>query len=297
MFGKSIHRSITSEKSIFWAGGLPLLGMAGGLIAGCGLPDYRIELSNIPSSTTSLEVLVFPNTATTLATPKTLDPLPVTSVPSTGKLTFTLDLVDDLDKATAVVSVAARDSSNCIVAVGSVNTMGAAPALQVRAVALDLFALKPPVTSDRCRPKSGESTLLSVQRRTQGPYQGAEYQLLLYGWNLHGTHSPVVKSSAPVVYGGVFNNAPPALACDSSSCTGIPMAGGVMCKTGCTIDTTPTTLGSALIMLSIKPIEYTLPLVQKKEAVVPYLSTFPFSVQLDANASGNQAYTEGLASY
>ena len=44
-----------------------------------------------------------------------------------------------------------------------------------------------------------------------------------------------------------------------------------MCKTGCTIDTTPTTLGSALIMLSIKPIDYTLPLVQKKESVAPSL--------------------------
>ena len=292
-----MHRAVMSKTSLFGRGGLPLLGLAAGLIAGCGLPDFRIELSNIPSSTTSLEVLVFPNTATTLSTPKTLEPLPVASVPSTGKLTFTLDLVDDLDKATSVVSVAARDSSNCIVAVGSADSMGSPTGLQVRVVPLELLPLKPPVTSDRCRPKSDEATLLPVQRRTQGAYKSAEYQFLLYGWNLHGTHAPVVKSTAPVLYGGIYNNLPPALACDPSACIGVPTAGGVMCKTGCTLDTTPIVLGSALITLNVKPAEYTLPLIQPKEAVAPYLAAFPCSVQLDPNASGNQAYTEGQASY
>ena len=106
-----------------------------------------------------------------------------------------------------MVSVAARDSSNCIVAVGSVNTMGAAPALQVRAVALDLFALKPPVTSDRCRPKSGESTLLSVQRRTQGRTKAPSISSCSTAGTCMATHAPVVKSSAPVVYGGVQQRA------------------------------------------------------------------------------------------
>jgi hypothetical protein len=266
------------------------------LVSACVLPDYRVELSNLPSSTTSLEVMVFPNTMTTLASPKVVDPLPVASVPSTGKLSFTLDLVDDLDKAPMVVSVAARDSSGCIVAVGSVSS--AAPAgLQVRAVPVDLVTFKPPVTTDRCRPKANEATLLSVQRLTQGPYQGAEYQLLLYGWNLHGTHAPVVKSSAPIVYGGPLSNAPANLMCDPGPCMGIPTLGGTMCKTGCTLDTTATGLGSALITLTFKPINYTLPLVQKQDAVVPYLSTFPLTVQLDPGAMNYKIYPEGQASY
>ena len=97
MFGNSIHRSLRRENRS--------LGRRAAAARDGGRAYHRLRLAGLshraeqhPSSTTSLEVLVFPNTATTLATPKTLDPLPVTSVPSTGKLTFTLDLVDDLDK-------------------------------------------------------------------------------------------------------------------------------------------------------------------------------------------------------
>lgn len=276
---------------------LAALLVASGLATACGLPDYRVELSGVPSTATNLEVMIFPNTTTTLATPKTVDPLPLSSVPSTGKLSFTLDLVDDIDKAPAVVSVAARDAAGCIVAVGSASTAAPGAALQVRAVPLDLVAFKPPVTSARCRPGSNEATLLSVQRRTAGPYQGAEYQLLLYGWNLHGTHAPVVKSSAPVVYGGMFGVPPSNLKCDSTTCPGIPGFAGIMCNTDCALETTPSPLGSALITLTFKPVEYTLPLIQKKESVVPYMSTYPFTVQLDADAMNNQRYAEGQASY
>lgn len=297
MLANPTRRMDTLKKSSSRTWSLAALLATPALGAGCGLPDYRVELNNLPSNAASLEVMVFPDTMTTLAMPKTVDPLTLTTVPSTGKLSFTLDLVDDIDKAPAVISVAVLDSSKCIVAVGSVSTAAPGGGLQVRAVPLDLVALKPPVTTERCRPKANEATLLSVQRRTQGPYQGGEYQLLLYGWNLHGTHAPVVKSSAPVVYGGVFPSAPSNLMCDTNSCTGVQTAGGMMCKTGCALDTTPSSLGSALITLTIKPAEYTLPLIQKKEAVVPYLSTFPLTVQLDPGASGNQMYVEGQASY
>ncbi len=296
-----------SRKSIDWLALLKrsirtdsrLLPLALAALSACGLPDYRVEVSQVPRGTVTLEALVFPEpmgSASSPTAPKTVDPFPVTTIPSTNRLSFTLDFVDDLDKKPTVVSVAARDASGCIIGVGSARAEPPDSSLKVTPVLLDLVELEPPVTSDRCRPKAGEATLLSVMRRNIGAYMGTEYQLQLYGWNLHGMHAPVVTSSAPVLFGGMFAPLPSSPMCSTGTCS-MPFAGSMNCASNCQLAADAVPLGSALITLTLRPASYTLPLVPRQEAVIPFLAAFPLTVKLDPNASGNQAYTEGQMSY
>lgn len=279
---------------------LHLAGLLTLAAASCGLPEYRMLVSNIPKDGKALEVAAYvqatPTSEGALASDRIVADIPsgrtdlIVSVNLRG-------LYNSPDSA--VFAAIVRDAGGCITAVG--YTARAAPSPTVADVELPLLVPRFPALS-RQRCSTTGPILLDVQRQEQGPYGKTDFRLLIAGWDLAPTDQVTVQSQIVLQ----------PTSCQFQSCTDrcretvscLDAAGGpVLCRTGCTLTTIAEYLGPSRLILHIPEADN---VVQdwaggrtpiRESATLATMRGSPFQVTiLRASNSQSSSYTESKAS-
>ena len=226
------------------------LGLSG---FGCGVPEYRINVTAIPDGTTQLQVAAY--RAGTIAQDS-----PTFAV--TGprdSFSFGLNL-DGVESGQAAVSVAARREDGCILAVGTRSPLP--DAATGGDAELDLATPSPAVSTAACT--QDPPVILSVIRRQEGPLQSIRFSLLLQGWGFQPAAALSIQSTALVqcATGSDCNTACP------TTCSGMGMAGpgSGTCLTDCkvaTADSDSQHSGPGLVEIDLDPAKN---LLQRRDA-------------------------------
>lgn len=268
-------------------------------LASCGVPEYRMLVTNIPNDGKSLEVAAYVQ-----ATPTSEGALPsdriVADIP-TGRtdLRVSINLRGPYNAPdSAVFAAIVRDVGGCITAVGT--SARAAPASNVADVELPLFVPRFPGAS-RQRCSATGPILVDVQRQEQGPYGKTDFRLLIAGWDIAPTDQVTVQSKIVLQ----------PTSCQFQTCTDrcrdtvpcLDAAGGtVQCRTGCTLTTIPEYVGPSRLIVHLPEKDNVIqdwaggrtPI--KESATLATMRGSPFQVTiLRASTSQSSSYTESKA--
>lgn len=228
-----------------WALAIGLHGWLGWSLLGCGVPEYRIQVTSIPKDAAQLQVAAYVGGAIAADSPMFAVTGPRDS------FTFGLDLSRE-PEGLATISVAARGADGCLLAVGTRTDVP--PSSTGTDAALALVEPEPAVPAEVCRAAS--PVTLAVVRSQQGPLQSIRYSLLLQGWGFQPTATVAIRSTASVqcAAGSACNSA-----C-TAPCTGngIGMGGpgNGVCLTSCQVVADPSDIvhrGPALIEVNLEP--------------------------------------------
>ena len=267
--------------------------------ASCGLPEYRMLVTNIPKDGKALEVAAYVQ-----ATPTSEGALPsdriVADIPS-GRTELAVSVnLRGLYNApdSAVFAAIVRDVEGCITAVGYSDR--AAPSPTVADIELPLLWPKFPAAS-RQRCSATGPVLLDVQRHEQGPYGKTDFRLLVAGWDVAPTDQVTAKSLMVLQ----------PTSCQFKSCTDrcrdtvscLDAAGGtVECRTGCTLTTIAEYLGPSRLILHIPEADNVVQdsaggrTLIKESATLATMRGSPFQVTILRAATGqSSSYTESKA--
>lgn len=228
-----------------WALASAVYGWIGLFLFGCQVPEYRIQVTNIPKDTAELQVAAYVQGAIAADSPSFAVTGPRAS------FTFGLDL-SGVPEGEAALSVAARRADGCLLAVG---TSAAVPPSSTGSDApLQLVAPDPAVATTVC--KAATPVILAVIRSQQGPLQSIHYSLLVQGWGFQPTAKVSIQSTASVqcAAGSACNSA-----C-TSACVGPGMGmggpGSGTCLTDCAVVADESEIvhsGPALIQVNLDP--------------------------------------------
>lgn len=226
-------------------GPLPVAALLALSLAACGVPDHRISVNGIPAKTAQLQVAAYVDGALTADTPT----FAVTG--PRDRFTFGLNL-PATSGAPPTISVAARDASGCLLAVGTQTELP--PASSDTDGQLDLSVPEPAVGADACT--AAPPVLLAAIRRQAGPLSALRYSLLLQGWGLAPATRVSIKSTALVqcATGSLCNTACPTACTGGMGGMGGPGSG--TCLTGCALtlaDSDIIHVGPALIEVNFDP--------------------------------------------
>lgn len=228
-----------------WASVIGLHGWLLGSLLGCSVPEYRIMVTSIPKDTAQLQVAAYVGGAIAADSPKFAVTGPLDS------FTFGLDL-GGVPEGQATISVAARRSDGCLLAVGTRTEVP--PSSTGADAVLPLVEPEPAVAAEVC--KAASPVTLAVIRSQQGPLQSIHYSLLLQGWGFQPTATVAIRSTASVqcATGSACN-----AAC-TASCTGTGIGmggpGSGVCLTDCAVVAEPSDIvhsGPALIQVNLEP--------------------------------------------
>jgi hypothetical protein len=266
-------------------------------LPGCGLPEYRIFVSNIPSDGAKLEAAAYlpsgqaggqaggQGNAGVLPT----DRIAADLKSGQGSVAVTVNFGGPYEKLEkAVFSAIVRDAKGCISAVGTSEP--AAPSSSVADLNLALFAPRfLAASADRCA--ASQPIIVDVQRQEQGSYGKTDFRLLVSGWDFAPDDVVTVKSTIQV----------PEQFCQYSTCTsrcsstlscvdaaGTPGA----CRTGCTMITTVEYVAPGRFMVHIPESANRIANTAAGDAVetVPVtlaeMRATPFQVTISRPASG-----------
>ena len=278
---------------------LHLAGLLTLALASCGLPEYRMLVSNIPQDGKALEIAAYVQT-----TPTSEGALPsdriVADIPS-GRTDLTVSvnlrgLYNSPDSA--VFAAIVRDVGGCITAVG--HSDRAAPSSTAADVELPLLVPRFPAASrERC--SATGPILLDVQRQEQGPYGKTDFRLLIAGWDIAPTDQVTVQSKIVLQ----------PTSCQFQTCTDrcrdtvpcLDAAGGtVQCRTGCQLTTIAEYQGPSRLILHLPEKDNVIqdwaggrtPI--KESATLATMRGSPFQVTiLRASKSQSSSYTESKA--
>ena len=278
---------------------LHLAGLLTLALASCGLPEYRMLVSNIPQDGKALEIAAYVQT-----TPTSEGALPsdriVADIPS-GRTDLTVSvnlrgLYNSPDSA--VFAAIVRDVGGCITAVG--YSARAAPSSTAADVELPLLVPRFPAASrERC--SATGPILLDVQRQEQGPYGKTDFRLLIAGWDIAPTDQVTVQSKIVLQ----------PTSCQFQTCTDrcrdtvpcLDAAGGtIQCRTGCQLTTIAEYQGPSRLILHLPEKDNVIqdwaggrtPI--KESATLATMRGSPFQVTiLRASKSQSSSYTESKA--
>jgi hypothetical protein len=162
------------------------------LIAGCSafVPEYRVEVLDVPTGTVRLQVATYVNGALTSDSPT------VDVQGPRDRFMFAINLTGMLQGADAVISVAAVNASSCLLAVGTSGSVHASDS--GTDVSLALVKPNPELAAGECRTPS--LTILALIRTLQGPLKDLDnhFSLQVQGWGFQPTADVTVRSAYPV---------------------------------------------------------------------------------------------------
>ena len=278
---------------------LHLAGLLTLALASCGLPEYRMLVTNIPKDGNKLEVAAYVQ-----ATPTSEGALPsdriVADIPSSRTdLTVSVNLRGLYNSPdSAVFAAIVRDVGGCITAVG--HSDRAAPSPTVADIEMPLLVPRFPAAS-RQRCGTTGPILLDVQRQEQGPYGKTDFRLLIAGWDLAPSDQVTVKSlivlqPTDCQFKSCTDRCPEIISCLDAA--GAP----IQCRTGCSLSTTVDYMSPGRLILHIPEKQN---LVQdtgvgeslsKDSATLSTMRGSPFQVTiLRASQSQSSSYTEPKA--
>ena len=204
-------------------------------LASCGLPEYRILVSQIPSDGKKLEIASYVQPAGAPVGTVPGDRISADIPSSRRELRVSVNLKGSYNfPESAVFAAIVRDAAGCISAIGS--SVCALPSGTVADIELPLFLPRFPSASlQRC--SATGPVVVDVQRQEQGPFGRTDFRLLVGGWDFSPEDQVTVRSMTALK---------PEV-CQSPSCTGrcrdtvaCTDRSGLMiqCRTGCTMITT-----------------------------------------------------------
>lgn len=188
-------RRLHESASCFVSGAAGLACLALGVV-GCGLPEYRLNITQLPPGTASIEGAVF--LTATDGTKGTLlsDHFSLNVGDGKTSASVTVNLTGKYDQhKQANFGVIARNASRCVIGTGSV--MGAESSTTVGDIEVRLDGrLTTLAAGTTCEPKSTE--IVSVERQEDGLYGQTKFQLRLRGWGLSPDDKIEVRSQRAV---------------------------------------------------------------------------------------------------
>lgn len=216
-----------------------------GLFA-CEVPQYRIDVLDIPEGTVNLEVAAYAQNEIAADHPTFAVTGPRDSY------TFGLDL-PAVPEGQANISVAARRADGCLLAVGTLAAL--LPESDGSLIPLPLSAPQSAVETDVCT--AAPPVILAVTRHQDGPLQSISYSLLIAGWGFQPTATVTIASTASVqcATGSACNSVCP------TTCSGTGMGMGGLpgsgtCLTDCRVTADDAELvrrGPGLIEVDLDP--------------------------------------------
>lgn len=217
----------------------------GCLLLGCGVPEYRINVTNIPAEAVQLQVATYGQQGIAADSPA------FALSGSRSSFSFGLNLEGESAER-ATVSVAARRADGCLLAVGTKDALPQSASGED--IALPLVVPEPAVSTATCT--AAPPVILAVIRRQEGPLLSIRYGLQVQGWGLSPKASLTLQSTARVqcATGSSCNSACPTACAAGGGAVGGPGSG--TCLTDCTVRIDEADLGRsgpALIQVNLDP--------------------------------------------
>lgn len=206
---------------------LGLLGLMTTL-GGCGLPEYRLNINQLPPGTASIEGGVYLTDEQGQNGSLLSSHFSLAVTGGKDSVQVAVNLTDKLDQHKwANFGVIARDARNCIIGTGSV--VHAESQATVADIDIRMEPRLTTVTAGMTCPQKA-TDIISVERHEQGLYGATTFQLELKGWLLSPGDTITIRSQAEV------------FACADK------------CLTRCPTDVTKTTATRGSCLMVTKPV-------------------------------------------
>ncbi len=256
-------------------------------VAGCGLPEYRLNITQLPPGTASIEGAIYLTDA--IGTKGTLlsDHFSLNIANGKDSAIVTVNLTGKYDQhKQANFGVVARNDNHCVIGSGSV--MGAESSTTVGDIEV---RIDPRVTTlaagTICDPKSAE--IVSVERQEDGLYGQTKFQLRLRGWGLSPDDKIEVRSQRFIAPCGGDK------ACEAR-CPTTPPGTSSGTRTNCLMVTRPVYESPTKWMIELPNDENSLASSTAEQMTVEALAQFrvsPFCVSVTpAGKTGRLLYRE-----
>lgn len=165
-------------------------------LCGCGLPEYRLNINQLPPGTASIEGGIYLTDELGKNGNLLSSHFSLAITGSKDSVQVAVNLTDKLDQHKwANFGVVARDARNCIIGTGNVVRAEA----QVTVADIEV-RMEPRLTKPNANPNCAQKAteIISVERHEQGLYSATTFQLALKGWLLAPGDTVTIRSQASI---------------------------------------------------------------------------------------------------